>query len=188
LRLADRSHCDHGEIEDPQPRITRIYTDGASRHSSSYPCQSGKSVVKHPARIHLADYGPAPTGSQRSLSRLAVTQARNESAAPAHRGWPVRNQIGSSSPRHQALPPSRQPAAPPTGRPMLLFNPRPNDPSSATRRTRRYDRNRDALAGFAEADGFVISLKECSNKEKCQHNPADNLKRRPASSEKKYAR
>jgi hypothetical protein len=65
-------------------------------------------------RRHLADHGPAPTGSNRTLSRLAITQARTESPALAHRGWHGRNQIESSPWCHQSTPP--------TGHPKQLFN------------------------------------------------------------------
>ena len=57
---------------------------------------------------------PKPTGSNRMLSRMAVTQARNKSPALAHRGWHARNQIESSPCRHHATPQS--------GHPRQLFN------------------------------------------------------------------
>jgi hypothetical protein len=62
-----------------------------------------------PRHRHLADHGPAPTGSNRPLSRLAVTQARNQSPALAHRRRPARNQIEAPPCRHQATPPSSHP-------------------------------------------------------------------------------
>jgi hypothetical protein len=51
-------------------------------------------------RRHLADHGPKPTGSNRPLSRLAVTQARNNSPALAHRRRYARNQIEAAPCRH----------------------------------------------------------------------------------------
>ena len=45
-----------------------------------------------PRHLHLADHGPASTGSNRPLSRLAVTQARTKSPALGERTPPTGNQ------------------------------------------------------------------------------------------------
>ena len=42
--------------------------------------------------LHLADYGTKPAGSNRTLSRLAVTQGRGESKALGDSTQPARNQ------------------------------------------------------------------------------------------------
>ena len=82
---------------------------GWSRGWNSLPSRQSRMAHTHPAitparQIQLADHGHKPTGSNRTLSPMAATQAGIKSSALAEGGQCDREQVIARSPHNRTTP------------------------------------------------------------------------------------